>query len=136
MNPLDNRQWPTVVFLSTCGLFLVGCIWYLAAGVMNPEYYWSTTGPSVAASSGTMSHDRSRILLTKHQAVQLGDTRIVYRGVRSGDLILDLYILQLDPHYGYSHRIDVQQARKGFRLGSHHFQVLAASDAKLSLKRL
>ena len=33
-------------------------------------------------------------------------------------------------------RIEEEQARKGFRMGEHYFQVLAASDGKISLKRL
>ena len=27
-------------FFLTSGLFFFGCVWYLYAGSMNPEYYW------------------------------------------------------------------------------------------------
>ena len=76
-----------------------------------------------------------RVVLVKNQGALVDGARIVYRGSQRGALHMELFILQLDPHYGYPHRIDENQARKGFRMGDHHFQVLAASESKISLKR-
>ena len=90
----------------------------------------------VAEQTDRILEKDGRIVLTKNNAAQVGNDRIVYRGSYDGALYMDLYVLQLDPHYGYPHRIDEHQARKGFRLGDHAFQVLAASDGKISLKRL
>ena len=36
----------------------------------------------------------------------------------------------------YRHLIAKNEAREGFRIGSHHFRVLAFSDDKTTLKRL
>ena len=77
-----------------------------------------------------------RLLLKKNHAVRVDDTRIVYRGTQNGTLIMDLFVLALDPHYGYVHRIDQKLAHQGFSIGEYHFQVLVASDEKISLKRL
>ena len=49
---------------------------------------------------------------------------------------MDLYILQLDPHYGYPHKIEKAHAYKGFRMGEYRFRVLAVSDRKISLQRM
>ncbi len=102
----------------------------------NPEYHWQKE--SEQASSGTLGHPTTekRILLTKNRSRQIGNDRIVYRGSDDGALLLELYILALDPQYGYPHRIEARKARDGFRMGDHLFQLLAASDGKISLKLL
>ena len=76
------------------------------------------------------------VVLTKNQGALTGAARIVFRGRENGSLLMDLYILQLDPNYGYPHTIDESRAHKGFRLGDDRYKVLAASDRKISLKRL
>jgi hypothetical protein len=136
LNPFDEHKWPAVVFFVTCGLFFFGCVWYLWAGALNPDYYWTSSTVLATDSPEPLLTKNERVVLVKNQGAQVGGARIVYRGSQRGALHMDLYILQLDPHYGYPHRIDESQARKGFRMGDHHFQVLAASEGKISLKRI
>lgn len=136
MNNFDEHKWPAVVFFLTCGLFFFGCVWYLWAGALNPDYYWQAS-PGVATEFPDRTLEvNGRVMIAKNHGARVDRARIVYRGSHSGNLFMDLYILQLDPHYGYPHRIDERQARKGFRMGDYTFQVLAASDGKISLKRL
>ena len=134
----DDREnkWPARIFFTTTGLFFFGCVWYLFVGAMNPEYYWQASPTLSDARPNPVLAKNGRLLLLKNQAARVDDVRLVYRGTREGDLVLELFVLALDPHYGYSHRIDEDMARQGFSIGEYHFQVLAASDAKISLKRL
>ena len=136
VNDLNQRNWLPVVFFSTCGLFFFGCVWYLGVGALNPEYYWQPSNALAEVPQEPILHKNERVLLTKNHGAQVNGERIVYRGSRRGALHMDLYILQLDPHYGYPHRIQADQARKGFRMGNHRYQVVAANDSKISLKRL
>ena len=136
VNDSNQRNWPAVVFFSVCGLFFFCCVWYLGAGALNPEYYWQPPNALAEASQEPILYKNERVLLTKDHGVQVNGERIVYRGSQRGALHMDLYILQLDPHYGYPHWIEADQARKGFRMGNHRFQVVAASDSKISLKLL
>ena len=79
---------------------------------------------------------QKRMLLAKDDGASVDKERIVYRGRHDGMLQLDLFILQLDPHYCYPHFVEENEARKGFQIGSHQFRVLAVSDEKISLKQL
>jgi hypothetical protein len=136
VNDSDAHKWSAVVFFLACSLFFVGCVWYLWAGAMNPDYYWQPAEALALESPEPSVKRNERVVLTKNNGAQVGNARIVYRGSQGGYLLLDLYILQLDPHYGYPHHIDTKQAREGFRMGGCYFKLLAASDAKISLKRL
>ncbi|WP_372677492.1 hypothetical protein [Desulfosarcina sp.] len=136
MQDSHEHKWPAVVFFLTCSLLFFGCVWYLWAGALNPDYFWDASPSLTAEPQDRILEKNERILLAKNHGARVENARIVYRGSRRGTLTLDLYILQLDPHYGYPHRIDEDHARKGFRMGEYFFQVLAASDGKISLKRL
>ena len=103
---------------------------------MNPGYYWQKQPGLSVNQIETGSAKNERILLVKNKAVRFQDARIVYRGTQDGSLVMDLFILALDPHYGYVHRIDRGRAHHGFSIGAYHFKVLAASDDKISLKCL
>lgn len=132
-----NRQkWPAVLFFLTSGFLFFGCVLYLWAGATNPEYYWQTATSQVDGAKDTVSGVKKRMMLAKDKGVRIEKERIVYRGRRKGMLQLDLFILQLDPHYGYPYLVPEKEARKGFRIGSHQFRVLAVSDEKISLKFL
>jgi hypothetical protein len=130
----NNRL--TLLFFATAGLFLLGCVWYLAMGAINPEYYWRSPAALAADQPEPRLPKNGRILLVKDQAMRVDDARIVYRGNRDGILCMDLFLLALDPHYGYPHRIDEARARQGFFIGDFYFQVLVAGDDKISLQRL
>ncbi len=136
MKHFDEHKWPALVLFVPCGLFFFSCVWYLWAGALNPDYYWRSSAELAAESPEPLLTKNDRVVLVKNQGTQVDSSRIVYRGCQRGALHMDLYVLELDPHYGYPHRIDESLARKGFRMGEHHFQVLAASDEKISLKRL
>ncbi|BBO67341.1 hypothetical protein DSCA_12710 [Desulfosarcina alkanivorans] len=136
MNNFDEHKWPAVVFFLTCGLFFFGCVWYLWAGALDPDYYWQSSPGATAEFPDRVLEKNGRVIIAKNHGARAGNARIVYRGSHSGTLHMDLFILELDPHYGYPHQIEERQARKGFRLGDDDFQVTAASDGKISLKRL
>ena len=134
----DDREskWPAIVFFVTSGLFFFGCVWYLYAGTVNPEYYWQTPPGQRMNQTESCLKKNNRFLLKKNQAVRVDDARLVYRGTQNGMFVMDLFVLALEPHYGYVHRIDQKQAHQGFSIGEYHFQALVASDEKISLKRL
>jgi hypothetical protein len=136
VNDFDEQKWPAMVFFSICSMIFLGCVWYLWTGARNPDYYWQTSQALALESPEPYLEKEARVVLAKNRGVHVGDARIVYRGIRKGALHLDLFALQLDPHYGYPHEIAIGKARHGFRMGDYHFKVLAASDGKISLLRI
>ncbi|WP_054697464.1 hypothetical protein [Desulfosarcina cetonica] len=126
MDSTNANKWPIVLFFLTSGLFFLGCVWYLWAGSLPPAPYRGTS-PDARPSAAT-------IQLTKNRAAEIDGNRIVYRGRHDGDLQLDLFILELDPHYAYPLHIPEKSAREGFFIGSRYFRLLAASSGKISLQ--
>ncbi|BBO81530.1 hypothetical protein DSCO28_20960 [Desulfosarcina ovata subsp. sediminis] len=106
------------------------------AGTVTPEKYRPDAGSKTASFQDRIARPDGPIMLVRDREVRVDGARIVYRGSHAGRLHLDLYILALDPHYGYPHRIEEKSARQGFVIGSHHFQLIAAGDDSICLRRM
>ena len=136
VNHANRQKWLSVLYFLTSGFVFLGCVWYLWAGVTNPEYYWHSASSQADGVTDQIPGPQKRVMLAKDQGASVDKERIVYRGRHNGRLQLDLFILQLDPHYGYPYLVEEDEARRGFQIGSHQFRVLAVSDEKISLKLL
>lgn len=135
-NGLMANRWPAVIFFLTSGLFFFGCVWYLWAGNFEPPGSAETAvARSVAVRPATADVD-GPILLIKDRDTIVGDTRVIYRGRENGTVHLDLFILSLDPHFAYPHRIDETSAQDGFQMGEHRFRLLASGRQSIRLLRM
>ena len=67
----------------------------------------------------------------------LGKSKIIYRGLHdNSSLLIDVVILELDPHAYYRYRIPVGEARKGFRLAGHTFRLISARNSAIQIWHL
>ena len=80
---------------------------------------------------------RTMVTLKRDTRQRLGKLDIIYRGVENRKLRLDVFVLDLDPQYAYQHAIALRRASDGFRVGSHHLELLSArgSRAKIAWNR-
>lgn len=66
VNHFDEHKWPAKVFFLTCGLFFFGCVWYLWAGALNPDYYWqSPTGVTADSPPDLALEKNGRVMIAK-----------------------------------------------------------------------
>lgn len=75
-----------------------------------------------------------RILLRKDKSLTVNKNRLVFKGVKDKTIHLDVYFLELDPDYAYTHYISKADAHKEIRLGDSTFQFLKVSKGALQLK--
>ena len=76
----------------------------------------------------------NRILLRKNKSIIVNKNRLVFKGLKDKIIHLDVYLLELDPEYAYTHYISKEDVHKRLRLGDSTFQLLKASKGALQLK--
>ncbi len=76
------------------------------------------------------------IVIRAEEMITIGNTRVIYHGTEDGRMIMDVFLLELDPQYPYRKKVDIDHARAGFRLAGIPFQVTAISNAKVFLRRM
>jgi len=75
-----------------------------------------------------------RIILRKNKSITVNKNRLVFKGFKDKRIHLDVYLLELDPEYAYSHYISKSDTNKKIRLGDSTFQLLKVSKGVLQLK--
>jgi hypothetical protein len=89
-----------------------------------------TSRPSGQAGTG----GRQEITLRVGEEAAIGEDKIIYRGrVEGGRFLMATVIGQLDPDYAYLHTIAIEQAKHGFMLGEHKFELISAGRSKVRL---
>lgn len=76
----------------------------------------------------------NRILLKKDKSVTVNKSRLVFKGMKDQRILLDVYLLDLDPEVAYPHSIAMDDVHKNIRLGDSFFQFLKVSKRVLQLK--
>jgi len=135
----DERKsrWPARLFITGVVLFIASGAVYFVHGKKDPRY--STYMKLAPASADyTRAGVGDRLLLEKDRECRLQDLNLIFRGVEDGRLRFDAFLLQLDPDYGYVHRLDPDLAEQGFNMGGRSFRVLewSRSRARLELVRM
>ena len=145
MDDTVSRKWFKVFLLFFLGILLFSCFYYLATRLFDPTPYLSrisgsspsTASPPAARKSlSEVAVKAGRFTLRQNQAARIDHLKIVYRGKGAGSTFrMDVIVLPLDPDYTYPYQLEINSARKGFRLGGRQFKLhtLRKSYVTLSL---
>lgn len=74
------------------------------------------------------------VFLARDQGLALNGCRLVFKGIRDGQLWIDLFQLELDPGYAYPQFVSIKKAKSGFRLAGKRFCLVSAHNSRLKLK--
>jgi hypothetical protein len=83
----------------------------------------------------TVDPDKEKIMLSKGDAKIIDDIKIIYRGSDNrSQFRLDVFVLNFDREMPFVHTIDVNQAKKGFRIAGKDFQLISARKHRVHLR--
>jgi len=130
MESASRQKWLLISFFSAISLFFIYFIVFVAFNKTDASY----SARLESARVGTGSYQQSeRIQLIIDQPLDVGTIQMTYRGRSSGDVLIDLVLLDLDPQYIYSRRVPIKAARNGFHISNRRFTVTAINDRRLRL---
>jgi hypothetical protein len=75
-----------------------------------------------------------QVILPKNEKIVVGKNGLVFKGVEKSEVILDLYLLEMDPEQAYRKRFSKKEAKNEMILGGQRYRLLSANDRYLSLK--
>jgi hypothetical protein len=135
MEETGKKRWLLILFFMTIGALFVGFIYFTLFGDRDPRYRRLEESASSFKASRAAAPDPLNIRLTRDQAKTVGNLRLVYHGCEDAKVIISVTISELDPEVAYRHRIPLQEARAGVRLGGQPFKVVSAGKSELHLVR-
>ncbi|MCG8635149.1 MAG: hypothetical protein MI863_15055 [Desulfobacterales bacterium] len=137
--PLPNKKgWLAIVFILVC-LAIPFCITYYVSTDTFRARYAGLQGPLPEVPEGA-SLEKSRtmgdqVLLVRGERIRLHNTSLIYRGIENDEVILDLFLEELDHDHAYPQKFsrDIPEG-KVIRFGDVAYTVKAVSQHTLVLK--
>lgn len=77
-----------------------------------------------------------RIVLKRGERHEVGRTSIVFKGLQDRDILVDLYLHDLDPKQRYLKKVAKDEAEDGFELGGVKYSLVSVNDHYLTLRLL
>jgi hypothetical protein len=133
----EKRQnpWPSRFFFAAVALFMSGAVLYFIFGIHDPAYdrRLPPIPPPKALEKKSLSPG-DHLLLPLDQEYLLPKLKLVYRGMKDENLRIDCYLLELDPHTPYIHRLFPEQARMEFRMAGHAFRLVSMKESQIKIE--
>jgi hypothetical protein len=130
---MENRRaqkWLMISFFTSISLFFVYFIVFLVMGATDRTYHTrlepARTGPG-------SYRQETRINLITGQPVTVEKVELTFRGVSSGEIKMDVILLDLDPQYIYRRSIPIARAKQGFAVSDYRFKATSINNKRLRL---
>jgi hypothetical protein len=151
MKKTQPHNWPYVIYYTVGSILFLGLLFFVAEMffpstsaeliprrddlsarfITNPS--WDTR-PQDIPERNFSKPAREKILLPLNHEKTIGKSKIIYRGLEgSAKFKIDVVIPELDPQAFYGYRFLVDDARQGFRLGGHNFELISARKSALRI---
>ena len=131
-----SQKWLAISFFVVCNLIFFGLIYAIITRSADLTYSnWMgnfRASPEARSEVAEISKDNP-IVLVKGQQIRVGRIELIYRGLSSGELRLDIVLLDLDPQYAYHREIPIAEAKKGIQVSDRRFKVLSVNRLNLKL---
>jgi len=144
MKKMRPRDWLAVLFYTAICLVTLSAILFMAEAFFPKNYDLSPKfisnpwrentnqrGVPERALSGLI---KEKVLLSLNKEKKFEKSKIVYRGLEGSSAFkIDVVIPEFDPNAYYRYRINIENAKKGFRLGGQNFKLISARKSAVQM---
>ncbi len=132
----EKNTWSTPLLIAGLIVCVFGAL-YITSSYLSTQQaamarrdlrYTPTTMQSTGATD--------QVVLPRNEKFVIGRNCLVYKGVEKKTLILDLYLLDMDPEQAYEKRFPKKEAKEEMRLGGDTYRLLSVNDRYMTLKIL
>lgn len=128
------KRWLAVLFIALCLAIPFGIIYYISTQSFQERYEnWQQPSENFPSESGSRAAD-DRVVFVLGERVSVANTALVYKGLVSGEICFDLYLLDLDSEHPYQQRFSVDSEDASIRMGDITYSVVSADNRVVVLK--
>lgn len=134
--PVKNRsKWLGLAFLALLASFPVFVGFYFA-DPRNNVFFHGRGGEQTTATDYKKASRilQDKVFLLKGSSLTVNNTRLVYKGLHDKHIILEYYLLELDPDCPYHSTIPRADTARGIRMGDGLFHLVSVGRNALTLQ--
>ena len=132
----NKKGWLAILFVFFCLAVPFGLTYYVSTPKSKKSFEeWKTRGTAANVKAESQVSAK-QLLLIKNDRVKVKNTCLVFKGLDKGQVLLDLYLLELDPVHAYPQRFSREINGNAIRLGDVTYAVKSVNNSSLTLKIL
>jgi len=132
----NKKGWLAILFIFFCLAVPFGLTYYVSTPESKERFEtWRTRGTAANVKAESQISAR-QLRLIKNDRVTVKNTCLVFKGIEKGQVLLDLYLLELDPGHAYPQRFSRETNGNAIRLGDVTYAVKSVNNSSLTLKIL
>jgi hypothetical protein len=129
----NKKGWLAILFVFFCLAVPFGLTYYVSTPTSKQRFeVWHDRETAVNVKAESRISEK-QVVLIKNDRVTVKNTGLVFKGLENGQVVLDLYLLELDPEYAYPQRFSKETNGPAIRLGEVTYAVKSVSNASLTL---
>lgn len=130
-----KKGWMAIFFILACLSIPFAITYYVSTDAYRDRYEeWQTANRRAGVEDVSKSRVmEEKVLLVKDDRLRVCKTELVYRGIREGQILLDLCLLELDPEVVYPQRFSQTHTPMEIRLGDVSYTIFSVSSRALTL---
>jgi hypothetical protein len=132
----EEKSWIVPLFVITFLAIVVGVLYYISTDYYKQRFSQGREEFDYGGRPVQSTATADQVILTKNEKLILGRTCLVFRGVKKKMIIVDLYLLDLDPEQPYEKRFSKKIAKKEMMLGEGRYRLISVNNQHLVLKTI
>jgi len=132
----NKKGWLAIFFTLFCLAIPFGLTYYVSTPLSKARFKEWRVRATAAHTKEKSQISAKQLLLIKNDRVKIKNTCLVFKGIEKDQVVLDLYLLELDPGYAYPQRFSRKTNGNAIRLGDVTYAVKSANNSSLTLKIL
>lgn len=132
----DKRSVSSTFFTVAIITVILGVIFYVSSDYYTQRHPDGRKEFDYAGRPVQPSVTTGQLILPRNKKFIIGRNCLVFKGVKRKTIIIDLYLLDLDPEESFEKRFIKKDAKKEMLLGEGRYQLLSVNDNNLVLKKI
>ncbi len=129
----EKKTWSTPVLITLVIVCVFGAMYYASHYLTAQQTLVRRDYNSPAAAVPSIGK-ADQLVLSKKEKYVIGRNALMYKGLDKNTLVLNLYLLDMDPEQAYEKRFSKKEAKEEMVLGGDRYRLLSVNDRYLTLK--
>lgn len=130
----ENKNWTTPILIITIVTIMFGMLYFSSSYFSNQATTPARQEFDYSGRPTQYMATPNQIVLKKNEKLVVDRNGLVFRGVDKKMIIVDLYLLDMDPEQAYKKRFLKKDAKKEMVLGKGRYRLLSVNNKNLILK--
>lgn len=132
----NPKGWLAVFFIIFALAIPFAIVYYVSTDTFKARYQEWQSHNAEAGIPSRSSIKRDTAVLLKDEKLQIDKTCLVYKGIKKDQIMLDLYLLELDPEQPYQRAVSRNNPPDSIKLGPNLYRIDSVNSKILKLKIL